>query len=122
MFRPMDILFSLTPIAQQGGEPSPLPTLIMFGSLFAIMYFLLWRPQQQKEGERQEMLKRLKKNDHVVTSSGIHGIVTSVKDDEVTLRVDDAQNVRIRFSRSAIASIVGEGEGAAAGEDKPAKS
>jgi len=95
----------------QAGDPTGglgqfLPLVIIFG----IMYFLLIRPQQQKEKERQEMLTRIKKNDHVLTTGGMHGIVMSVKDDEVTLKVDDAQNVRIRFARSAIAGIVGGGE------------
>lgn len=109
-------------LAQAGApqDPGMAPTFIMFGLLFMIMYFLIWRPQKQKEAERQELLTRLKKNDHVITSGGIHGIVTSVKDDEVTLRVDDAQNVRIRFARSAIAGIVGEGEGASS-SNPPAK-
>jgi preprotein translocase subunit YajC len=102
-----------------GGDQGIAPTLIMFGLLFGIMYFLIWRPQKQKEEERKELLKRIKKNDHVVTTGGIIGIVTSVKDDEVTLKVDDAQNVRIRFTRGSIAGIVGEAEtGAAASEEK----
>jgi preprotein translocase subunit YajC len=109
----------MSPLIAQAAEPSFTPTLLMFAALFAIMYFLIWRPQKKREEERQEMLKRLKKNDHVVTSGGIHGVVTSVKDDEVTLKVDEAQNVKIRFARSAIAGIVGEGEMPPVGEDRP---
>ena len=78
-----------------GGLASFLPLIIIFG----IMYFLLIRPQQTKEKERQAMLTKIKKNDHVITTGGIHGIVAGVKDDEVTLKVDEAQNVRIRFAR-----------------------
>ncbi len=112
-------LFSPIPLAQTA-DTGMGPTLVMFGLLFAIMYFLLWRPQKQREKERQELLKRLKKNDHVITTGGIHGVVTSVKDDEVTLKVDEAQNVKIRFARSAIAGIVGEGgEMPPVGEDRP---
>ena len=97
-----------------GGLTSFLPLII----IFAIMYFLLIRPQQQKEKERQEMLTKIKKNDHVITTGGIHGIVAGVKDDEVTLKVDEAQNVKIRVARSAIAGIVGpSGETPSVGED-----
>lgn len=114
-------LLAQTPSAPAGpAEAPPLtPTLVMFGLLFAIMYFLIWRPQRRRDDERKEMLKRLKKNDHVITSGGIHGVVTSLKEDEVTLRVDDTQNVRMRFARSAIAGIVGEGEIPPVGEDRP---
>lgn len=82
------------------------PTVLMFGMLIAILYFLIWRPQRRAEAERQEMLSRVKKNDHVVTTGGLKGVVTSVKDDEVTLKVDEANNVRIRFTKSSIAAIV----------------
>jgi preprotein translocase subunit YajC len=65
------------------------------------------------------MLKKLQKNDKVVTTGGIFGVVTSVKEDEVTLKVDDTQNVKIRFTRSAIAGIIGD-DGAVppVGEDR----
>lgn len=97
-----------------GGLTSFLPLII----IFAIMYFLLIRPQQQKEKERQEMLTKIKKNDHVITTGGIHGIVAAVKDDEITLKIDEAQNVKIRVARSAIAGIIGpSGDTPAVGED-----
>jgi len=106
------MLHDLPVLAQDAGQPpSSVPMLVMFAVLIGILYFLIWRPQRQRERERQEMLARVKKNDHVVTTGGIHGIVTSVKDDEVTLKVDEANNVRIRFSRSAIGAIVAEGAG-----------
>ena len=101
-------MFSL--LAQAAPPQSIVPTLMMFGMLIAIVYFLIWRPQRKAEAERQEMLSRVKKNDHVITSGGMKGIVTSVKDDEVTLKVDEANNVRIRFTRASITGIVGEGE------------
>jgi preprotein translocase subunit YajC len=117
----MDMLVTTIAQAQQpGSDPGGLlGVLPMFAIVFAIMYLLVLRPQQKKESERQEMLKKLQKNDKVITTGGIYGIVTSVKEDEVTLKVDDSQNVRIRFARSAIAGIIGEdGEVPPVGEDR----
>ena len=68
------------------------------------MYFLMIRPQNKKQKETQKMLDALKKGDKVITIGGIHGTVSNVKDDTVTVKVDD--NCRIEFNRSAIASVV----------------
>jgi preprotein translocase subunit YajC len=120
MLRPMDMLVTL--LAQQA-PPDGAAAILQYFPLILIVgifYFLLIRPQQKKESDRQELLKKLQKNDKVVTTGGIYGVVTSVKDDEVTLKVDEHQNVKIRFTRSAIAGIVGEGgEIPPVGEDRP---
>lgn len=79
-------------------------TFVPFIFIILIMYFLMIRPQNKKQKELQRMLDALKKGDKVVTIGGIHGTVTNVKDDIVTLRVDD--NTKIDFNRSAIASVV----------------
>lgn len=122
IFAPMQTLFFL--LAQADGTGPALLNVAMIGAIIAIVYFLMIKPQKQKEEERQAMLKKIKKNDHVVTTSGIIGVVTSVKDDEVTLRVDDQQNVRVRFRRDAVAGILGGegGESAAAADDEKKKS
>jgi len=67
-------------------------------------------PQQKRERERQSLIASVQKNDRVVTIGGIHGVVTAVHDNEVTLKVDEDNNVRLRFSRSAVARIVKPGE------------
>jgi preprotein translocase subunit YajC len=108
-----------TPLAQAGDPTGGLMQFLPLVIIFGIMYFLLIRPQQQKEKERQEMLSKIKKNDHVLTTGGMYGIVTSVKDDEVTLKVDEDQNVKVRIARSAIAGIVGAGGKSAAADDLP---
>ena len=104
----MPFLFALLqgqPAARsQGGGLTQL--LMMVGFMFFIFYFIVIRPQRQKERERVEMLSKIKKNDHVLTTGGIYGIVMNVKDDEVSLRVDDSGNVRMRFSRSAIVGVI----------------
>ena len=105
---------------QQGQQEGPqlFSTLLMFGAMFAIIYFLMIRPQRRAEQERVDMQSKVKKNDHVIMSGGMKGVVTSVKDDEVTLKVDESNNVRIRFQKSAIAQVVSEGEAKPEAEEK----
>ena len=75
--------------------------------IFFVMYFLLIRPQAKQQKETARMQANLKKNDTVVTFGGIHGTVVNVKEDTVTLRVDD--NVRLEVDKSGIARLVKEG-------------
>ena len=77
--------------------------LFLYVPIFAIFYFLILRPQQQQQKKTKEMLANLKKNDEVITSSGIHGTVAIIKDKTVVLRVDEGS--RIEFDREAIAAV-----------------
>lgn len=81
----------------------PLLQLMPIFLIFIIFYFLLIRPQQKQEKERQLMLKNIKKNDEVVTAGGLHGVVLNLKDKTVTVRIDD--NVKVEIDRSAISRI-----------------
>lgn len=84
---------------------SMFPMLIMITGL--MFYFMLMRPEQRKRKDLERQLKDLKKNDHVVTSSGIVGTVLVATPDSkvVTLRIDDTTGTKIRVLRSAIAYI-----------------
>ncbi len=79
-----------------------LPLLII---MFAIMYFLIIRPQKTKEKKRLAMISNVRKQDKIVTTGGVHGVVTSVKESEVVVRVDDAKDVKLKIDKSAITSI-----------------
>jgi preprotein translocase subunit YajC len=92
--------------------------LIMFGLIFGVMYLFVVKPQRSKENEEKQMLEKLKKNDHVVTKGGMHGVVMNVKDDTVTLKIDEQQNVKVTFQKNAIATILGEDEKSATEEKK----
>lgn len=83
--------------------PSPLLNLMPVILIFAIFYFVLIRPQKKTQDEHKKMIQGLKKNDEVITSGGIHGTVTNVKETTVTLRVDD--NVKIEVQKSSISTI-----------------
>ena len=77
--------------------------------IFVIMYFLVIRPSSRERKQREAQVRNVKKHDKVVTNAGIHGTVMATDDDTVTLRVDDKNNVRIRFSRQAIWQVQGPG-------------
>ncbi len=68
--------------------------------IFGIFYFLVIMPEKKKQKDHQEMIKNLKKNDEVVTSGGIHGIVVNLKETSVVLRLDE--NVRVEFDKEAV--------------------
>lgn len=87
----------------QPQQPNMIMQLIPMVLIFGIFYFLVIRPEKQKQKTHQEMLKNLRKNDEVVTSSGIHGVIVNVKEKTFVLRVDD--NVRIEFEKDAIAAL-----------------
>jgi preprotein translocase subunit YajC len=71
---------------------------------FAMLYFLMIAPNQKKQKKWQEMLSQLKSGDRVTTNGGIRGIIVSVKDDVVQLRVAP-DNIKLEFVKSAIASV-----------------
>jgi preprotein translocase subunit YajC len=76
--------------------------------MVAMFYFLIIRPQQREQARRNALLSGVKKNDKVMTTSGIYGVVTNAdrEADEVTVRVDDTTNTKLRMSFTAIAHII----------------
>ena len=79
--------------------------------VIGVMYLLVLRPQARKQKELQKMISELKKGDDVVTTGGILGRITGVKDDEITLQVQEG--VRLRVLRSAITGRHKPGDGKA---------
>ena len=80
-----------------GAEGSdPLSFLIPMGAIFLIFYFLLIRPQQRKQKDHEKMLKAVGKGDRVVTAGGIHGVVTGVSEDVLTLEIANLKGERVR--------------------------
>lgn len=102
---------AFTPLlmAQPGQEgPSLVSNLILFGSIIAIFYFMIIRPQQKREKERQSMLGALKKGDKVLTAGGIHGTVAGM--DEKSVLVQIADNVKVKVERGSISAVIKEAE------------
>ncbi|MCL2008598.1 MAG: preprotein translocase subunit YajC [Treponema sp.] len=86
---------------QEGGNAfmSFLPLIAIIG----IFYFLIIRPQSKKQKETQKMLSALRKGDRIVTVGGLHGIIQSIKENTVIVRVDE--NTKLEFNRGAIATV-----------------
>jgi preprotein translocase subunit YajC len=101
------ILFAEDKPANDGGMTlftSILPFLLI-GLLF---YFMMIRPQRKEQARRKDMLANVKKNDRVVTIGGIYGVVMNVhrEADEVSLKVDEATNTKLRITLSSIARVI----------------
>ena len=88
---------------QSGGFGAFVPLILMF----AIFYFLLIRPQQKKAKQHRELLSALKKGDRVVSSGGLHGVITGLSDDIVTMEI--APKVRVKVSRASISGVASKG-------------
>ncbi|MGD8781493.1 MAG: preprotein translocase subunit YajC [Ignavibacteria bacterium] len=100
----MHLLLAMAPTPEGGGGGSMVSTLIMFGAIFAIFYFMIIRPQQKRAKQREKLLSEIKKGDKIITSSGIYGTISGL--DEKTCLIDVGNNVKMKFERSAIASVV----------------
>ena len=89
---------------EQPANPMIQSMVIPYILIILIFYFLVFKPQKQKQKQQKQMLQNLKKNDQVVTASGIHGTIVNVKDKTVVLRIDD--NAKMEIDREAIATVV----------------
>jgi len=89
-----------------GGQSSSLGAFLPLIIIFGIFYFLLIRPQQRKAKQHREVLSSLKKGDRVVSSGGLHGVITGLSDDVVTVEI--SPKVRVKITRSSIAGAIGK--------------
>lgn len=91
--------------APDGGQGSgAIQTLIMFGTMALIFYFMIYRPQKKRQKEREALLSKIEKGDKVIMSGGIHGTIAAIEDTTVLVQVAD--NTKVRFERSAVSSVV----------------
>ena len=88
-----------------GGLGAFLPLII----IFAIFYFLLIRPQQRKAKQHKQLLSELRKGDKVVSSGGLHGVITGLSDDVLTVEI--SPKVRVKMSRGSISGVIRRAEG-----------
>ncbi|WP_170770420.1 preprotein translocase subunit YajC [Ruegeria lacuscaerulensis] len=91
----------------EGGAIAQFLPLIL---IFAIMYFLLIRPQQKKMKEHQAMVEAVRRGDQVVTQGGLIGKVSKVKEGENEIEVELAEGVKVRVVKSTIAQVLNKTE------------
>jgi preprotein translocase subunit YajC len=98
---------ALLPLLMTAAAPEAPNPIAQFAPLIfigVIFYFLLIRPQQKQRKEQQKLIQALKTGDKVITASGIHGMISNVKDRTVLLKVAD--NVKIEIDKAAVATVV----------------
>jgi preprotein translocase subunit YajC len=95
----------------QGSPVASMLPLVAFGIIMLLYIFIVQRPNMRREQEARNALKQnLKKNDRILTTSGIYGVVTNVQSDadEVTIRVDDATGAKLRITLSAVQRVLSD--------------
>jgi len=96
------VVDSNTMAPAEAPKQSPYSMLIFIVAIFVMMYFIMFREPRKKQKQQQQMVQSLKKNDRVRTIGGIIGTIVDVKDDEITLKIDEANNTKIKIVPSAI--------------------
>ena len=116
-------ILSAIPALAEGGtaaapakKGSPFGPFILIGGIFAIMYFLMIRPQQKKQKEKMAMLNAIEQGDKIVTIGGIYGTVKQVKDNSIRVQVDD--HTRIELAKSSVANIIEKANAPAATQEQ----
>ena len=114
------MLYYATILAQTTTQPaapkgSPAPMWIGLILMIAVFYFVMFRGQRKDQKHKKQMLADLQKNDRVMTIGGVIGTVTQVKDQEVTIKVDESTNTKITVIRTAIQKVLLDTEDAASG-------
>lgn len=106
------MLFHLLAQAQPAAPASPgsgLLGLLPFVFLIVIFYYIMIRPQMRRQKEQTRLVAALKSGDDVITTSGIHGRITNVKDTTVIVKVAD--NVKLEMEKSAVTNVVKKVDG-----------
>ncbi len=96
------------PQVAQTPTQSPFGMAVPLIAMFAVIYFLMIRPQQKRAKEQQEMISTLKQGDEILTSSGILGKVTGITDKVVTVEIAD--NVRVKMLKSQVSQVITQGK------------
>jgi len=117
-------LLALSPLlaaAEPGPPAGPLELLITYLPMVLIVFaawMLLYRPERERMRKQRELLAAIKKNDRVITTSGICGTVASVdrEHDRVVLKVDEGTNVKITFTLASVSQVLAKSDSTAAGE------
>ncbi len=90
------------PVGPAPAQKPLISPMILFGLMLVVFYLLIFRGPRKKQQQHKQMVQSLQKNDKVRTIGGIIGTVVDIKDDEITLKVDESNNTKIKIASSAI--------------------
>jgi preprotein translocase subunit YajC len=96
---------SLGVALQAGGAQDPFGILFIPAVILMIFYLLVFRPQQKKQREHEDLLKTVQKGDKIVTSGGLHGVVVGAADDVLTVDLGVHERVRVKLERSRVERV-----------------
>lgn len=99
----MDFVITLIGQAGTSDQPSALTQLLPIGLMIVAFWFLIIAPQRKKQKQHQQMINEIKSGAEIVTTGGIYGTITNVKDDRFVVRI--AENTKIEIAKSAIGSV-----------------
>lgn len=94
------------PLTQDLPKKSNNFTFILLGLMFVVFYFMIFRGPKKKQQQQKKMIQSLQKNARVQTVGGILGTVLEVGDNEITLKVDESSNTKIKVLPSAISRVI----------------
>ena len=92
-----------------GSQGNPLALWLPIILIFAIMYFLIFRPQAKKQKQQRMMIESLRKGDKIITAGGIYGTIVGVKEKENSIIVKIDDNTKIELTKSSVAQVVEKG-------------
>ena len=94
----------------EANAPPGFSSLMPFFFILPVIFFLMvWRPQKRERMQFEAMIKALKKNDRILTSSGMYGVVVNVQPEanELTIRIDETNNTKVRIQLTSVAKVLG---------------
>ena len=103
----LNILGIILMAPAQGGQDSGasgISTIIMFGSIILIFYFMIYRPQRKRQKDREALITKMDKGDKVILSGGMHGTISAIEDTTILVQVSDT--TKIRFEKSSVNSVI----------------
>lgn len=105
----LDLFIGVAYAAEEGGrsQGSMYANILLIVAFILIFYFLLWRPQSKRAKDHRNLVENLQKGDEIVTSGGVIGRVTEIRDDVLVIEV--ANNVELKLQKNAVATVLPKG-------------
>ena len=89
------LIAGCVPPEGEGGETSIWPMVIFLVVIFGLLYLVMIRPQRKRQKEHQQLVEELKRGDRVITAGGIYGVVESISEDSVVIKVESGMTMRV---------------------------